>query len=146
MPSLILIAHAPLASALKAVALHVFPDCGPMLTAIDVLPTDNFDDAVARVRRCMDARDTLILTDVFGATPCNVAMRAVEGTAGRVLSGLSVPMLWRVLCYAGEPLDKLIDKASDGAVQGVIRVVPPRVQNQKTGTRFDDQDHHPDQQ
>ena len=50
-------------------------------------------------------REALILTDVFGATPCNVAQRLADGVHIKVVTGVNVPMLWRSLCYADESLD-----------------------------------------
>ena len=49
--------------------------------------------------------EALILTDVFGATPCNVAQRLADGVQVKVVAGVNVPMLWRSLCYAGDTLD-----------------------------------------
>ena len=103
MPGLMIIAHAPLASSLKAVAEHTFPDCSRTLEALDVLP-----EHAARGSRGEGARDAgagahpeaLIFTDVFGATPCNVAQRLADGAQVKVIAGVNVPMLWRSLCYA----------------------------------------------
>ena len=60
----------------------------------------------------------LILTDVFGATPCNVAQRLADGVQVKVVAGVNVPMLWRTLCYADEPLDALVARALAGAHAG----------------------------
>ena len=80
MPGLLIIAHAPLASALKAVAQHAFPDCARALAALDVAPDMPAEQIEAeRARSCWRgwrSAEALILTDVFGATPCNVAQRA----------------------------------------------------------------------
>lgn len=146
MTALVLVAHAPLASTLKEVAQHAFPDCAASLAAVDVSPSDRFDDVVHAIRAHLAGRDALILTDVFGATPCNAAQRAAEGGASRVVCGLNVPMLWRSLCYAAESLDALAERAVDGGVQGVMRAAPARTQNQPTRGRLDDQVHRHDQQ
>jgi PTS system ascorbate-specific IIA component len=72
------------------------------------------------------ARDAewLVLTDVFGATPCNGALRLVSERV-QVLTGVSVPMLWRTLCYAGQqPLTELARRAAQGAASGVIATPP----------------------
>lgn len=124
MPGLLVIAHAPLASALKAVAEHTFPNCAPQLVVLDVLPDMDADAVEARARVLMAERDHLdwlVLTDVFGATPSNAAQRLIgdEGHV-RTLSGVNVPMLWRSLCYANEPLAQLAQRASQGGVQGQV--------------------------
>ncbi|HEV6964872.1 MULTISPECIES: PTS sugar transporter subunit IIA [Roseateles] len=127
MPNLLVIAHAPLASALRQVAEHTFPDCAPTLTVLDVDPGMCADDVEAAARALMDATrstDWLVLTDVFGATPSNGALR-LAGEQVQVLSGVSVPMLWRTLCYAGQkPLTELARRAMQGAVSGIVATPP----------------------
>ncbi len=130
MTQLIVLAHAPLASSLASVAAHVFPDCAATLQCLDVLPTDAPEDIERQVRARLGDQQTLLLCDVFGATPCNAALRVADGVRVRVVSGVNVPMLWRVLCYAAEPLDRLVQRAVDGAVQGVMQVSSVRPQNQ----------------
>ena len=133
MPGLMIIAHAPLASSLKAVAEHTFPDCSRVLEALDVRPDMTLEE-VERLAREMLARvrtpEALIFTDVFGATPCNVAQRLGDGQAVKVIAGVNVPMLWRSLCYLGEPLDGLVARAVSGASQDVMQVAQTRPQNQ----------------
>jgi PTS system mannose-specific IIA component len=135
MPGLMIIAHAPLASSLKAVAQHTFPDCAQPLEALDVTPQMSIDEietqARAMLRRVRNP-DALIFTDVFGATPCNVAQRLAEGLQVKVVAGVNVPMLWRSLCYATEPLDALVARAMAGATQGVMQVASTRPQSQPT--------------
>jgi PTS system mannose-specific IIA component len=149
MAGLFIIAHAPLASSLKAVAQHVFPDCAATLEALDVEPEMTPEDIEARaaalVQRLRDP-DLLILTDVFGATPCNVAQKLADGTQVKVVTGVNVPMLWRSLCYAAEPLDALVARAVAGATQGVMQVAVSRPQNQAPNPTNDDQVDHHDQQ
>src|ERR1039458_3741815 len=102
MPGLLIIAHAPLASSLKAVAEHAFPDCAAPLGALDVHADMPVEEVEAQGRQMLDrlrSPDALILTDVFGATPCNVAQRLADGVQVKVVAGVNVPMLWRSLCY-----------------------------------------------
>lgn len=133
MASLLIIAHAPLASALRQVAEHAFPGCAAAVAALDVQP-DAAPEAVqvqaAALLALAAGTDTLILTDAFGATPCNVAQRLADGVHVRVVTGVNVPMLWRTLCYANEPLDALVARALAGATQGVMQASPTRPQQQ----------------
>lgn len=125
MPHLLVIAHAPLASALRQVAEHTFPDCAPTLTVLDVHPGQCADDVETAARALMDGQpEWLVLTDVFGATPSNGAQR-LAGEQVQVLSGVSVPMLWRTLCYASQkPLTELARRAMQGAVTGIVATPP----------------------
>jgi PTS system ascorbate-specific IIA component len=131
--AVLLIAHAPLASALLSVAGHCYEEKGHLFEAIDVEPTMSADTVEALARAALarlNAPEVLVLTDVFGATPCNVAQRLSDGVSVRVVAGVNVPMLWRSLCYLGEPLDALVARAVSGASQGVMQVAQTRPQNQ----------------
>lgn len=133
MASVLLIAHAPLASALLSVAGHCFAEKGHLFEAVDVDPAMSAEAAEQLARAAiarLDATEVLILTDVFGATPCNVAQRLADGVSTRVVAGVNVPMLWRSLCYLAEPLDALVTRAVAGASQGVMQVAHTRPQNQ----------------
>lgn len=126
MSGLLLIAHAPLASALKEVAEHTFPHCSLQLSVLDVTPEMGADEVEAKARALILASghvQTLVLTDVYGATPTNAALR-LQGEQVKVLAGVNVPMLWRSLCYAGESLDALIQRASQGGIQGIVYEQP----------------------
>ena len=131
MPRLLVIAHAPLASALLQVAQHTFPECAPSLSALDVTPQMTAEAVQEQAASLLEPGvETLILTDVFGATPCNAAQRLADGSRVRVVAGVNVPMLWRTLCYAQEPIDALVERALAGAAQGVLQVSPTRPQQQ----------------
>lgn len=133
MAGLLLVAHSPLASALRSVAQHVYPDCAASLLALDVPPDMSAETAQARASELLQrlqANEVLILTDVFGATPCNVAQRLADGLRVKVVTGVNVPMLWRALCYSSESLDSLVSRALAGATQGAMQVSPTPPQNQ----------------
>lgn len=151
MTRILLLAHSPLASALRDVASHVFPECGPTLEALDVDAAQGADAVELALRERLAAhadQDTLILVDAFGATPCNAALRVADGVHAKVVAGVNVPMLWRSLCYRHEPLDSLVERACAGATQGVMPVALPRPQHQSQpgGLPADDQIEHPHQQ
>ena len=94
-----------------------------------------------------DARgEALILTDVFGATPCNTVQRLADGQHVKVITGVNVPMLWRALNYASEPLDTLVTRALAGGTQGVMQIAASRPQNQASQPTSHDQDHRQHQQ
>jgi PTS system ascorbate-specific IIA component len=70
----------------------------------------------------------LVMTDIYGATPSNIAARLL--TPGRVegVSGVNLPMLIRALNYreGAERVSDLADKALDGAAEGIVRMESPR--------------------
>ncbi len=148
MPGLLIIAHAPLASSLKSVAEHAFPECASQLGALDILPNVSVEELEAQGRQMLERLakpDALIFTDVFGATPCNIAQRLADGVHVKVVTGVNVPMLWRTLCYQNESLDAALARAVAGATQGVMQVATARPQNQTRKTRGNGQDDDQDQ-
>jgi PTS system mannose-specific IIA component len=147
--AVLLIAHAPLASALLSVAGHCYEEKGHLFEAIDVEPSMSAETVEALAREALarlNAPEVLVLTDVFGATPCNVAQRLSDGVSVRVVAGVNVPMLWRSLCYLGEPLDALVARAMSGASQGVMQVAQTRPQNQIQSPITNDSNHARHQQ
>ena len=104
MNSILLIAHAPLAHALRQCALHVFPDCEQDIAAIDVQPNVSPEETLAAARITLAQQlgrsprsKVLVLADVFGATPCNVAQKLVDGVRSRLVAGVNLPMLLRAV-------------------------------------------------
>jgi PTS system ascorbate-specific IIA component len=150
--AVLVVAHAPLASSLAAVATHVFPEClgAGDLTVLDVDPGLSGDDVVKMIDaaiRSLGEREVLVLTDVQGATPCNAARQAVDGVRSRVLAGVNVPMLWRALCYRGRPLAELEPLAMEGGTRGVMHVPREQApQNQSSSIARHDQVEHRHQQ
>lgn len=148
MNGIFLIAHAPLASALRQCVLHVFPDSEDKVWALDVqanLPPEETLAQASAILAQSRMADTLILTDVFGATPCNVALKLTDGIHTKLLAGVNLPMALRAVCYRHEPLDDLLARAVVGATQGVMQVAVTAPQNQ-ANRNADDQEHHHHQQ
>jgi PTS system mannose-specific IIA component len=147
MNGIFIIAHAPLASALRQCVLHVFPDNAPGVAALDVQPNMPPEETLAQARIMLAQLGTshaLVLADVFGATPCNVAQKLVDGVHSKLITGINLPMLLRTISYRHESLDALVARALVGATQGVMQVAITAPQNQVR--RNHDQDQHDHQQ
>ena len=149
MVSILLVAHAPLASSLQAVACHTYNECRPQVGAVDVPPGATLEQAQAQITDALKNlppnTDVLILADVFGATPCNAALNVDDGVHTRVVAGANVPTLWRTLCYSQLPLADLVARAVDGGRSGIMQVATPRPQNQPQRPSCNDPDQHSDQ-
>jgi mannose PTS system EIIA component len=143
MNGIFIIAHAPLASALRQCVLHVFPDNSAGVVALDVQPNLPPEETLAQARfmfKHMGTSHALVLADVFGATPCNVAQKLVDGVNSKLIAGINLPMLLRTVSYRHEPLDALVVRALAGGTQGVMQVAITAPQNQAK-RKHDPNDH-----
>jgi PTS system mannose-specific IIA component len=123
---ILIIAHEPLASALRQCVAHVFPDRVQGVLAQDVQADASPQQSLAAARQAaaqFGAAPVLVLTDLLGATPCNVARQLVEGMQARLVAGVNLPMLLRAVTYQQEPLEELVARALGGGTQGVLLVV-----------------------
>ena len=138
-----IIAHAPLASALRASVLHVFPDAHGGLAALDVPANEAPEVTRANAQRMLatlGTPNTLVLTDVFGATPCNVAQKVIDGLQSKLVAGVNLPMLLRTVNYRHESLDILVARAMAGGMQSIMQVAVTAPQNQQR--KINDQQYH----
>ena len=123
MAGILIIAHAPLATALRECIAHIYGGCPARIGALDVLPDSDPAEVVAQanaeIERLREDNGALVLTDMFGATPSNIAARLATVPEVRVLAGVNLPMLVRAVCYRATPLDTLVEKALAGASKGV---------------------------
>jgi PTS system ascorbate-specific IIA component len=148
MIGVLVIAHTPLASALRDGVLHVFPDAAPAIAALDVqphdAPEDTFEQARGLIQR-LGTHQVLVVADMFGATPCNIAQRLTDGHQIRLVTGANLPMLLRAINYRHESLDALVSRAMAGGTQGIISPAATAPQNQLRRSHHD-QNHHDHQQ
>ena len=157
MTGIIVIAHAPLASALGQCVEHVY-SCEPGVTRrevrlLDVDAGEAFETTLARARALVREVDTghgvLVLADAFGATPGNVATQLADPGRVAVVAGVNLPMLLRAVCYRAGPLADLVTKAITGGEQGIVQseaAGSTAVQNQSKKRAGDDQQRIQDQQ
>ena len=121
----LLITHKGIGTALLAVAGKLLPQL-PLRTEVFEVAFDDDPDAVlpaasAALRRVDQGEGVLVLTDLYGATPSNVAARLSRlGTPVRRVSALSLPMLLRVMNYAELDLGELPAVAAAGSRNGVV--------------------------
>ncbi|WP_166206314.1 PTS sugar transporter subunit IIA [Cognatiluteimonas telluris] len=122
----LLITHEGIGSALIAAATRLLRQL-PLKTEAFEVPWDGDADtllpaASAALRRVDDGDGALLLTDLYGATPSNLASKLARiGTPVRRVSALNLPMLLRVMNYADLELDELPAIAAAGARNGVIQ-------------------------
>lgn len=125
---LLLITHTGIGSALLAnaeLALGRRPmpvEC--IEVGKDCDPDERIAQAKSAVQRLDRGRGVLVLTDLCGSTPANIAVRLVLRNRVRTVGGVSLPMLIRVFNYCGLDLDELVVKAVTGGQNGVFEIMP----------------------
>ncbi len=135
--AILIIAHAPLASALRACVLHVFPDEGREVLVLDVQPGATAQETLGAARQTLaqsGATSALVLVDILGASPCNVAQQLVDGVTSRLVTGVNLPMLMRAVTYRHESLEALVARVLAGGAQGVMQAPPHPVEIDETET------------
>jgi len=122
---ILLVTHPGIGPALIAVATRLLRQL-PLKTeafeiSFDADPDELLPAASAAMRRVDDGQGVLVLTDLYGATPSNLAAQLARlGTPVRRVSALNLPMLLRVMNYSELDLDELPAVAAAGARNGVI--------------------------
>jgi PTS system ascorbate-specific IIA component len=102
----------------------VLPRLPCQLDALEVGANDEPSTVQASAARAARALDrgggVLVLSDLYGSTPCNIANKLADlGVRARCVSGLNLPMLLRVLNYPDKPLDELAEVAASGGRSGI---------------------------
>jgi PTS system mannose-specific IIA component len=125
----LLVTHEEIAEAFLSVARHTFGKQRlpiPVKT-INIAPDASSDDIYTEVQEIIaelpDEQNILVLTDLFGSTPCNTILNLRTSQHIKVVTGLNMPMLLRVLNYAStsKSLSDLAEKAYDGGKNGVVQ-------------------------
>lgn len=121
----LLITHGRLGEDLLDTATGIFGGCPARAQAVGVqndAPWDPLLRTVEQRAAQLDKGDgVLVLTDLYGSTPANLALALLARRPGlRVLAGVNLPMLVRALSYAALDLDQVTDKALLGGRDGVL--------------------------
>ena len=122
---LLLITHNQIGSSLLETATRMLGGCplrAASLAVTDDAARELLAERAREMARDLDSGDgVLVMADLFGSSPANIAT-ALRGEGGsiRVLTGVNLPMLVRVLNYPGLPLSKLAEKGLSGGRDGVV--------------------------
>ena len=122
---ILLVTHPGVGSALLEVATRLLRHLPLKTEAFDVPFDADLDTllplASAALRRVDGGDGVLILTDLYGASPSNLAAQLARlGTPARRVAAVSLPMLLRVMNYPEQGLDQLPATAAAGARNGAI--------------------------
>jgi PTS system ascorbate-specific IIA component len=138
MVGILIIAHGTLGESLLHCASHILGSRPPQLAQIGITPQDDpqriLPQAIRQVRSLDDGSGVLILTDIYGGTPSNIAARLLIPGKIEGIVGVNVPMLIRALSYRSEPLAQVTQKALLGGAEGVLQMPSPEHTSAATGT------------
>ena len=128
MIGILIIAHGNLAESLSECAKHVL---GKEPQQLGYLAVDNIDDPAGllpEAQRLVNILNTgdgvLVLSDMYGATPCNLVSRLLQPGLIEGVAGVNLPMLVRAMTYRNEPILTLVEKAVSGGREGVVHFNP----------------------
>jgi PTS system ascorbate-specific IIA component len=130
MIGVLLVTHGEIGTALLASANQILGGAPAQVMTLSVWRQDDPDDLVLRARELLEQIDAgdgvLVLTDIFGATPGNVVSRLLDDGRVEGVSGVSLPMLLRVLTGRnGSGANKLrgaVERALSGGAEGVVHM------------------------
>lgn len=121
-----MLTHEDLGDHLIRCASHVVGMKPRQLSHLGVFIQDDPEVVLVNARKLIEQLDSgdgvLVLSDMLGATPCNIASRLVQPGKVECLAGANLPMLVRVIAYRNEPLSDVIMKGLSGGQNGVIQI------------------------
>jgi mannose PTS system EIIA component len=126
MIGVLIVAHDSLAESLVRAVTHVLGGRPAQFESFSVKATDDPLALLPQARAALERLDTgdgvVVFSDIFGATPCNLAVKLLR--AGRIegIAGVNLPMLVRAFTYRTKGMDTLIKKAVSGGCEGVLHV------------------------
>ena len=127
MIGIFLITHTTYGESLIQCACHVLNKRPLQIAQLGVAAQDDPLDVLPLVREMLKLVDTgkgvLILTDIYGATPSNIALKLLEPGRIEGLTGVNLPMLLRALTYRDKDMETLLTRAAAGGRDGVLNML-----------------------
>jgi PTS system ascorbate-specific IIA component len=120
------IAHGTLGEALVQAVTHVQGTKPPQFGVFPVTAAADPLLLLPKARAALEGYDTgegaIVFSDLYGATPCNLAIKLARPGSVEVVSGVNLPMLVRAFTYRTKGMDTLVRKAISGGCEGVLHV------------------------
>ncbi len=118
---ILLITHDHIGTSLLSAAKKTFGTLPMPIKIVAVNYHHNPEDIIIKLEPLTNSNQSmLILTDMYGSTPCNIALALHKHKNIRVISGLNLPMLIKILNYSDLSLEELTEKAIQGGKEGVV--------------------------
>ncbi|WP_300449177.1 PTS fructose transporter subunit IIA [Accumulibacter sp.] len=126
MIGILLVTHGTFGESLIQNVCHVLNKRPPLVAQLGVAAQDDPLDILSLARLLLKEVDggegVLVMTDIFGATPANLALKLLEPGRVEGVAGASLPMLLRALTYRERGMETMLQKAISGAHDGVIKL------------------------
>jgi PTS system mannose-specific IIA component len=126
MIGIFLVTHTTYGESLIQCACHVLNKRPPQIAQIGIAAQDDPLDALPLAQQLLKlvdhGRGVLVMTDIFGATPANLATKLLKPGRIEGIAGVNLPMLIRALTYRDKDMDTLIAKAVAGGRDGVLHM------------------------
>ena len=123
---ILIIAHGNFGDSLIQCMTHVLGKKPPGIAAIQVAGTDSPRELMPSAQRMVSALDdgsgVLIITDIFGSSPSNLACKLLVSGHVEAVAGANVPMLVRAITYRERSMDVLLKRVVSGGCEGVFHI------------------------
>ncbi len=131
MIGILIITHESLGDAYRSLSQHFFNHVPENIKILGIQHDQNHEDIIAKAqdisRHLNRGHGVLIITDIFGATPCNAARKLVCAGKVAMLTGLNAPMLIKAIQYApsATDLNAFIQSVKTAAIEGILDITTP---------------------
>jgi mannose PTS system EIIA component len=126
MIGILIVAHDNLGDSLVKAVTHVLGARPPQFEVLSVAATDDptllLPGARDQVARLDTGEGVMVFSDIYGATPCNLACKLLQPGRVEGVAGVNLPMLVRAFTYRTRDLDTMIKKAVSGGCDGVLHI------------------------
>ena len=126
MIGILIVAHDTLGESLGRAVTHVLGSRPDQFETFGVSAGDDPLNLLPKARDLVDSLDTgegvVIFSDIYGATPCNLAIKMLQPGRIEGIAGVNLPMLVRAFTYRAKGMDTMIKKAISGGCDGVLHV------------------------
>ena len=126
MIGILIVAHGTLSDSLIRAVTHVLGSRPPQFEGMRVAAADDPLLLLPRARELVTELDSgdgvVIFSDIYGATPCNLAIKLLQPGRIEGVAGVNLPMLVRAFTYRAKGMDTMIKKAISGGCDGVLHV------------------------
>ncbi len=126
MIGILVLTHGTHGEALLRAAGHVLGSRPAHAETIAILAGESPETILEHAREALARVDqgqgVLVLTDIYGATPANTALKLLADGRVEGVSGVNLPMLLRALTHRAEPLTNVVEKSREGGVEGIVHM------------------------